>query len=228
MFYKKVIQSLIMIVLWVHVAVACEEYSSASSVISQKKCESKELHQLLNKAENHTELNDLEEALQIYREAYAICPMKNIEEQMAWLLSEVDDEEKSGRYINERFHFMLVYPEEIFVEKLLSDNGDGITLYNQDKTLELKAYGSLYGENIKEIYHDTLKWSAEAKEHVTYKVLRKNWFVFSGMTFENKRIFYQKTFYKKSGSVSVKLVYPAKNAKRYDKLLRDIMKNFRY
>ena len=47
-------------------------------------------------------------------------------------------------YTNARFKFTLSYPTDQFMTKVLSDNGDGITLYNRDKSLELKAYGSWY------------------------------------------------------------------------------------
>jgi len=69
--------------------------------------------------------------------------------------------EKAGyqaEYTNGRFGFTLVYPENLFATRILSDNGDGITLYNSDRSLELRAYGSWYGENIKQIYHEEQSW----------------------------------------------------------------------
>ena len=40
------------------------------------------------------------EALEAYRKAYRICPMRDLEEQMAWLMGEVGDDEndKNGRF----------------------------------------------------------------------------------------------------------------------------------
>ena len=55
-------------------------------------CHSKLLIQLLDTAEAQTQAGHYKKALELYRKAYRICPMRNLEEQMAWLLAEVGDE----------------------------------------------------------------------------------------------------------------------------------------
>ena len=56
---------------------------------SPNECSSKEFNQLLNIAETQTQAGNYIEALDSYTKAYDICPMRDLEEQMAWLLSEI-------------------------------------------------------------------------------------------------------------------------------------------
>ena len=131
-----------------------------------------------------------------------------------------------SQYTNARFNFSFVYFSHLLVKKVLSDNGDGITLYNNDKSLELRAYGSWYGDNIKQIYHEELQWAKEAGEKITYKVLRKQWFVLSGVDRGGDRIFYQKTFFSNDKSASFRIEYPTKDKEKYNALVRLLNKSF--
>ena len=142
----------------------------------------------------------------------------------------VNTQVRSGNrhYSNGRFGFTLVYPGSIFRQKILSDNGDGIILYNQDKSLELRAYGSWYAESISDSYHDELQWAKESNKRVTYKVLKKNWYVLSGINDQKQTIFYQKSYFKEGKSSSFRLVYPIRDKKKYDSLISTISKNFKW
>ena len=135
--------------------------------------------------------------------------------------------ENLKQYNNKRFGFSLVYPVDLFVTEVLSDNGDGTTLYNDDRSLELRAYGSWYGNSIRQIYRDEIKWAEESGKKVTYKVLKKRWFVLSGIDNESQKIFYQKTFYKNGKSTSFRLEYPVRNKEKYNALVSMINKSFR-
>ena len=131
------------------------------------------------------------------------------------------------QYTNERFGFTLVYPANLFLIKTLSDNSDGITLYSTDRSLELRAYGSWYGESIKEIYRDELRWAKESGQRVTYKVLKKHWFVLSGIDGKKQTIFYLKTYFKDGKSSSFRLEYPIGDKEKYNALVSAINKNFK-
>ncbi len=130
-------------------------------------------------------------------------------------------------YSNNRFGFILTYPSDKFPTKILSDNGDGITLYNADRSLELKAYGSWYGDNINEIYRDELGWEKDSGQEATYKVLRRNWFVISGIDKRKQKIFYLKTYFKAGKSISFRIVYPIRDKRKYDSLISTINNNFK-
>ena len=132
-----------------------------------------------------------------------------------------------SEYTNVRFGFSFVYPDDLFVTKILSDNGDGVTLYNSDKSLELRAYGSWYGDTINQVYRDELKWAKESAKKVSYKVLKKQWFVLSGTDREKQKIFYQKTFFKEGKSTSFRMEYPIKDKAKYNALVSLINKSFR-
>ncbi|RLA74477.1 MAG: hypothetical protein DRG30_05295 [Epsilonproteobacteria bacterium] len=56
-------------------------------------CSSEAFVSLVDTAEIQTEVGHYKEALNLYRKSYRICPMKDLEEQMVWLMGEVGDEE---------------------------------------------------------------------------------------------------------------------------------------
>jgi len=136
------------------------------------------------------------------------------------------NERDLASYTNSRFGFTLYYPRDIFISKRLSDNGDGITLYGSDRNLELRAYGSSYGDSIRSIYHDEVKWARESGKNITYKVLKRDWFVISGYENGGKMIFYKKTYFRGEDSVSFRLIYPTAKKDRYNNLVSTINRNF--
>ena len=54
----------------------------------EERCSSNVFNSLLNTAEDQTEKGQYNEALDSFRKAYRICPMKDLEEMIAWLLGE--------------------------------------------------------------------------------------------------------------------------------------------
>ncbi len=54
-------------------------------------CSSEAFVFLADTAEIQTEVGNYREALDSYRKAYRICPMKDLEEQMSWLMGEIGD-----------------------------------------------------------------------------------------------------------------------------------------
>jgi len=59
----------------------------------EESCSSKAFTSLLDTAETQTQNGQYSKALESYRKAYSICPMRDLEEQMAWLMGEVGNEE---------------------------------------------------------------------------------------------------------------------------------------
>ncbi len=58
-------------------------------------CKSEAFTSLVDTAEIQTQAGHYREAVETYRKAYRICPIRDLEEQMAWLMGEVgDDNEK--------------------------------------------------------------------------------------------------------------------------------------
>jgi len=60
----------------------------------EESCRSKVFTSLLDTAETQTQRRQYSKALELYRKAYEICPMRDLEEQMAWLLGEVGKEDE--------------------------------------------------------------------------------------------------------------------------------------
>jgi len=54
-------------------------------------CLSKKFLSLLDTAEIQTQAGFYRESLKAYRKAYRICPLKDLEEQMAWLMGEIEE-----------------------------------------------------------------------------------------------------------------------------------------
>jgi hypothetical protein len=57
----------------------------------KESCSSKRFNSLLDRAEIQTQAGRYREALEVYKRAYSICPMRDLEEQMAWLLGEIGE-----------------------------------------------------------------------------------------------------------------------------------------
>lgn len=60
----------------------------------QDVCSSRVFIEFLDTAEIQTQAGHYKEALEAYRKAYDICPMRDFEEQMAWLMGEVSVEDR--------------------------------------------------------------------------------------------------------------------------------------
>lgn len=60
-------------------------------------CKSEAFTSLVNTAEIQTEVGNYKKAMEAYRKAHGICPMRDLEEQMAWLMGEVGDDEENNK-----------------------------------------------------------------------------------------------------------------------------------
>lgn len=66
---------------------------------------------------------------------------------------------ETEEYCNERFQFCITYPSGYFSENVYSDNGDGVTMYAQDGTVEVDIMGSynVMGWTVDDILNDYFK-----------------------------------------------------------------------
>jgi len=127
-----------------------------------------------------------------------------------------------GQYQNDKFGFTVRYPGHIFTKKTLPDAGDGILFQGRDG-LECRIYGSWFSESVRESYRNVLRWEQEAGSRITYKVLKRDWFVISGIHKGGRTLFYQKTYFKKETSVTMRFLYRVKDKVRYDSLIPDML-----
>ncbi|ANE50573.1 hypothetical protein [Flavisolibacter tropicus] len=96
-------------------------------------------------------------------------------------------------YCNNRFSFCIEYPTG-FNKQQKPDNDDGMIFLSADKKTEVRAFGSLATEPFNELSQE-LEMAIDNK-NVTYKTVKKDWFIISG-TDKNGNIFYRKTVKKK-------------------------------
>lgn len=77
---------------------------------------------------------------------------------------------KTAAFCTPRFSFCLEYPHALLTNKVESDNGDGIDLYNNDASIQVSAYGSnnIYGWDAREIIEYNLQ--EYAKEGAAVKI----------------------------------------------------------
>ncbi len=132
-----------------------------------------------------------------------------------------------GQYQNDKFGFSVRYPGHIFTKKTLPDARDGIFLEGRDG-LECRIYGSWFSESIRESYRNVLRWEQEAESRISYKVLKRDWFVISGIHKGGRTLFYQKTYFRKDTSVTMRFVYRVKDKARYDSLIPDMLEGLHF
>ncbi len=132
-----------------------------------------------------------------------------------------------GQYSNTKFHFSFGYPGHIFLEKQEPDAGDGVVLKGRDG-LECRVYGAWMMESPKENYRHALQWEKEAGSQITYTVYKKGWYVISGILKGGDTIFYQRTQFHKEFGVTMRWVYRIRDKARYDDLVSEILKRFRF
>ncbi len=134
-------------------------------------------------------------------------------------------------YGNPRFGFFANYPVNLFTYQRESDNGDGITLTNKSKGLKVLFYGSfaVINDNIRDEYRSSIEYIQDDREkEITYKVLKRDWYVLSGYDYRKGKIFYQKTFMVDGDKfITYYIEYPIKDKKRYNKLIKTIDRNFK-
>jgi hypothetical protein len=97
-------------------------------------------------------------------------------------------------YHNGRFDYSIAYPADILIPQGEAENGDGQKFLSRDGRTEMLVYGShnSLNQSLQELFaNETTRTSEHQNRVVTYKILRRDWFVVSGI--EDGRIFYQKT-----------------------------------
>ena len=98
-----------------------------------------------------------------------------------------------NKYCNARLQFCVEYPKE-FKGQGEPTNGDGQIFLSEDKHSEIRAFGHIAVEDFDKIEQEYK--TASNGINVTYKLIKKTWFIFSGID-KNGQIIYSKTVKKK-------------------------------
>ena len=136
-----------------------------------------------------------------------------------------------SEYCNSRFQFCIDYPKDLLGQGE-SENGDGQLFMSKDKQTEVRAYGMMAIEEFDKL---SQQYESAIKDlTVSYKVIKSNWFIFSG-TDKKGNIVYRKTVKKKlddymnGGAQDVfqtlMISYPVSQKKLYDPYCAKIAKS---
>jgi hypothetical protein len=126
-------------------------------------------------------------------------------------------------YSNAKYGYAVGYPKHEFLPQGESDAGDGQIFLSPDGKAELRVYGefNVLDETLAARFQAAL---GQSGLQPNYKVLRKDWFVVSGML--SGKVFYQKTLQTKDAFYTLMLTYDVTAKSTYDPLVADIVKSF--
>ena len=131
-------------------------------------------------------------------------------------------------YHNARFDFSISYPADVLIPQGESENHDGQKFRSRDGRAEMLVYGSYNALNqtLRQLYSEETNPSADHPHRtVSYKTLKGNWFVVSGI--EEGRVFYQKTMLAKGIFKTLRIEYDESQKDRFDSLTAQMVRSFR-
>ena len=127
-------------------------------------------------------------------------------------------------YTNARFKYSIGYPADLLIPQGEAENGDGQIFKEKDRSsVEMRVYGgyNVSNETLRSRYAELIrKWN-----NVTYKVIRRDWFVVSAMV--NGKIHYQKTILRGDVFKTFEIVYDAVRGSTYNDVTDRIAKSFK-
>jgi hypothetical protein len=123
-------------------------------------------------------------------------------------------------YSNARYGFSIAYPVGILNPQGESDNGDGQKFASRNGSATLLAFGS---NRMDRSLQDEFQ-SAQENRNVTYRVLRRDMFVVSGLA--NGKIFYQKTLLRGDSFKTFIIEYDEGERATFDPITSRIARSF--
>jgi len=128
-------------------------------------------------------------------------------------------------YSNARFKYSISYPADLLAPQGESENGDGqVFREKSNSSVEMRVYGghNALNESLRSRYDVVVRqWN----KGVTYKVIRRDWFVVSAMV--NGKIHYQKTILRGDIFKTFEIEYDAVRGSTYNDVTDRIAKSFK-
>lgn len=130
-------------------------------------------------------------------------------------------------YFNHRFEYSISYPSDLFNPQGEAANGDGQKFLSRDGRAVMLVYGqeNIGNQTLTQFYRDESRSKTHPKRIVSYKVIKGNWFVFSGS--ESGRTFYQKTLLRNGEFLTFSIEYDASQRNTYDPMTATIARSFK-
>lgn len=140
----------------------------------------------------------------------------------------VSGQDKFSNYSNDRFFFSIDYPADLLKMMPPPENNDGRTFRSADGQVEMLVWGQYNAESktLDEMYNLDLKGFAEKP---SYMVLKRDWFVLSGM--KDGKIFYEKTLIRRKGGdtfFTFTIEYPANLKAKFDPIVKRMADSFKF
>ncbi|HEX8494596.1 MAG TPA: hypothetical protein VF658_17250 [Pyrinomonadaceae bacterium] len=124
-------------------------------------------------------------------------------------------------YTNARYGYSIAYPSSLLIPQGEADNGDGQAFRSKDGAAEMRVYGSQnMGGGLTAAYTE-----AQAGKDVSYKIIKRNWFVVSGRS--GGKVFYQKTMMKNDVLKTFTIEYDEAQKATYDAVTTRIARSFK-
>lgn len=126
-------------------------------------------------------------------------------------------------YSNSKYGFAITYPADRFIPQGESDAGDGQIFRAKGGQGEMRVYAgfNVLNESLAAVYETCLR---DPGFQPTYKVLRRNWFVVSGLA--GKNIFYRKTIQSGDTFYTISFTYPPGEKALFDPLIPGLLADF--
>lgn len=128
-------------------------------------------------------------------------------------------------YTNTRFKYSIDYPDDLLIPQGEAENGDGQVFKEKGgSSVEMRVYGgyNVLNETLRSRYLELVrKWN----RGLTYKVLRRDWFVVSAMV--DGKIHYQKTILRGDVFKTFEIEYDAVRGSTYNDVTDHISKSFK-
>ncbi|MDQ3816635.1 MAG: hypothetical protein M3362_02955 [Acidobacteriota bacterium] len=124
-------------------------------------------------------------------------------------------------YTNVRFQYSVSYPAGVLIPQGEADNSDGQIFRSRDRRAEMRVFGRYNVQN--ETLQSAFNAAQEGKD-VTYKVLKRNFYVVSGR--QNGKIFYEKTLLKGDTFKTFMIEYDEADSAKYDPMTARIARSF--
>lgn len=130
----------------------------------------------------------------------------------------------SFEYCNERYKFCISYPDNFFDEKELADNGDGISLYENDKNVDFKVFGSfnVMDWTLEDIYYFSMEDFVKNEQEVKNLDQKFEDYAYETTFLADGKLYYYKTYLLDDAYVSLTLTLPADAMETLDQLKEDI------
>ncbi|WP_295391729.1 hypothetical protein [uncultured Thiodictyon sp.] len=145
------------------------------------------------------------------------------------VLSQVVLADHYNTYQNARFGYSIDYPAGILYPQGEADNGDGQKFLTKDADASLLVYGSnnALEQTLEDVYLDAARSGStdSPKKVVTYKAMKRDWFVVSGV--DGERVFYQKTILAGDQFFTFILEYPAGKKSIFDPIIKRVSASFK-